>query len=98
MEPVVDQPPPRRRLWRFRRYASPLPPDPLNDTEDPVLDGPAPEEYYPEAEDFVPSPPRPLGPLSRVPRLASVRPALLCLGLFFAASGYHWNAVGGGGF
>lgn len=96
---MIDDPRPRSkyRLWQFRRYDAPQPPDPIADA-DPFLDGPLPDgEYIPEAEDFGPSPPRPLGPLSRVPSLQSARPVLLCLALFLAASGYYWNAPGRGG-
>lgn len=101
MDSVVDDdPPPRpRRILRYRRYWAPEPPDPLADQADAWLDGPAPEgdDSYPEAEDFIPSPPKPLSPLSRVPAPASFRPALLCFVLFFVASGIYWNTPSRGG-
>lgn len=93
-------PPPRRRvrLWRFRRYEPPEPPDLMAGVGDAGIDGPPiEEEYIPVAEDFVPSPPKPKSPLSRVPDSTAIRPALFCFILFFVASGQYWQAGRGGG-
>lgn len=92
----------RSRIWRFRRYETPQPPDLLAGVGDAGIDalnGPPPDdgEYYPVAEDFIPTPPKPKGPLSRVPESSAVRPALFCFILFFVASGQYWQAGRDGG-
>ena len=46
--------------------------------------------YYPRAEDFGPSPPKPTPPLMRVPGLRWMRPALFFFSLFFVASVREW--------
>ncbi len=97
-----NSPPPRlqrRYAWRFRRYTPPSPPDLQEESYDPLLEdgGVQPEEYTPTAEDFIPSPPKPVGPLDRYPRSQSMRVALLALVLFFVASIPHWRDSAAGG-
>jgi len=48
--------------------------------------------YRPEAEDFLPSPPRLPGPLDQRPRPGDLRPALACFVLFWVVSLHDWRA------
>lgn len=87
-------PPPRRRFWTSRRLVVPR-----RDAEGRRIireQGPLPSELEadyltPEPEDFLPSPPKPPGPLSQRPDLRYARPALMMFALFFAASFVHWS-------
>jgi rhomboid protease GluP len=70
------------------------PGDILDSLGEPVYE----DEYYPVAEDFVPSPPKPQSPLSRTPPIDALRPALLMFVLFWVASGYAWKYPDSGGY
>lgn len=50
-----------------------------------------PEGYVPSEEDFAPSPPKPFRPMTRFPRQAALKPALICFALFWVASIYNWS-------
>lgn len=73
-------------LPRYRRHREILDrelPDSRDVTE--------PAGYVPSEEDFAPSPPKPGRPMARFPKRQALRPALVCFGLFWAASLYEWS-------
>lgn len=90
------RPSPRRRFWTSRRYLFKK----KQFRADKALNAHMPESSneelieLPDPDDFLPAPPKPPGPLNQIPDIRYLRPALILLLMFFAASLIHWSYPG----
>lgn len=84
------RPPPTRRFWTSRRLVLPRRSPQGDDPPAEPTDGEN-LEYTPDPDDFLPSPPKQLGPLNQRPDLSYARPAVMLFVLFFVFSFSHWS-------
>lgn len=76
----------RRRIFYHQKTTDRLPVQQPQKSSDDSFD------YVPDAEDFLPTPPKQKGPLSQVPDIRHLRPAIVLFAMFFVASFLHWDS------